>query len=262
MAPLRTDRGLGAQCGPTRSTRSRRRPARSGAAAVVRSGGRWVAAAWAAALVEEYDGQWVLRCCDIYERGGFRGTGLYPAAYALRHRAVVEPSPLRAVTYKQNLTALPGAGRLKVAIVGTGDWCQLAHLVHEPCRDRQRKGSASTPVRSWSRRTVKSCSTPASGIPPSSPNTSPPPARPVSSTARLAPDAIRPTRPTLHRSWTGGRVADAADIGLAMLTGLGVVGYLLAWLFAHIAAVLAVLMLTRLVMGAFGPRVCKTVVNG
>lgn len=70
--------------------------------ALVRGGGRWVPAAWAAAQV--VDG-W-LSCTDNYERPGFRGPdlgrigwGLYPEAYAYRHATVVTPSRLPARTF-------------------------------------------------------------------------------------------------------------------------------------------------------------------
>jgi len=63
--------------------------------ATVRYGGRWVAAAWAAAYV---DGD-TLRCCNNYERPGWRGRDLYRLAYDRRHTTVVDPSSLAGLTY-------------------------------------------------------------------------------------------------------------------------------------------------------------------
>jgi hypothetical protein len=62
--------------------------------------------------------------------------------------------------------------------------------------------------------------------------------------------------------WTGRRVAVAAGAGAGVLTALGVLGYLaLTWVAAHLAGVLAVLVLAALIAGVAMPRVCKTVVT-
>ena len=60
-----------------------------------------VPAAWAGSTEEEeISGAPMLRCCLNYERRGpGRDLGLYAEAYAHRHRTVVEPSGVPAVTY-------------------------------------------------------------------------------------------------------------------------------------------------------------------
>lgn len=67
---------------------------------VVADGDRKVPAAWAAATVEHRVDGPILRCSDNYEcRGPGRDHGLYAVAYAHRHRTVVEPAGIPAVTY-------------------------------------------------------------------------------------------------------------------------------------------------------------------
>jgi hypothetical protein len=62
--------------------------------------------------------------------------------------------------------------------------------------------------------------------------------------------------------WTPRRIGYAAGTGVAVLAGAGVAAYIvMAWVVAHLAAMLTVLVLGGLVAGAFGPRVCKTVVT-
>lgn len=56
--------------------------------------------AWAAATIEDQDGQRVLRCSDNYERRGIgRVAGLYRVAYRHRHQRIVAPSGLPGLTY-------------------------------------------------------------------------------------------------------------------------------------------------------------------
>jgi hypothetical protein len=81
-------------------------------------------------------------------------------------------------------------------------------------------------------------------------------------TVRLAPVVVRQAPAPRRTFWTPRRVGVAAGVGLAVLAGVGVLGYMvLSLIVAHLAAVLAVLVLGGLVAGAFGPRVCKTVVT-
>lgn len=68
-------------------------------AAVTDHRGRWTPAAWAAAIEQTEDGRPVLKCCNNYERPGYRGHGAYAAAYAHRHTTIVAPSHLPGVTY-------------------------------------------------------------------------------------------------------------------------------------------------------------------
>jgi hypothetical protein len=81
-------------------------------------------------------------------------------------------------------------------------------------------------------------------------------------TVRLAPIVVRqpPTRPGF---WTGRAAPPLPPASvLAVLTAVGVAVYLvLAWVAAHLAGVLAVLVLAALIAGVAMPRVCKTVVT-
>ncbi|GGM27305.1 hypothetical protein GCM10011608_10080 [Micromonospora sonchi] len=70
-------------------------PGKTWTVATVLYDGRWIPAAWAACI--EQDG--LLRCCDNYEHPGWRGHGLYAAAYRHRHATIVAPSRLPAITY-------------------------------------------------------------------------------------------------------------------------------------------------------------------
>ncbi|MEV0732417.1 hypothetical protein [Polymorphospora sp. NPDC050346] len=81
--------------------RYRRRRGKVWTVALVRDRGRWVPAAWAAAAVETDDGgRRVLVCSDNYERRGVgRDLGLYAVVHDYRHRTVIVPSGLPAVTY-------------------------------------------------------------------------------------------------------------------------------------------------------------------
>lgn len=54
-----------------------------------------VPAAWCAATIT--DG--ILTCHSNYERPGYRGRGLYPLVYRERHRTVIAPAGLNAITY-------------------------------------------------------------------------------------------------------------------------------------------------------------------
>jgi hypothetical protein len=66
---------------------------------LVQDRGRWVPAAWAAAVETTEDGERVLRCHSNFEVPRYRGRGLYRAAYAHRHATVVRPTGLPAVTH-------------------------------------------------------------------------------------------------------------------------------------------------------------------
>jgi hypothetical protein len=82
-------------------------------------------------------------------------------------------------------------------------------------------------------------------------------------TVRLLPAPLPARRQVVRRRvWTRRRVAVAAGVGLAVTGLLGTLVYLVvAWVVAHLAAILAVLVVAGLAVGAFGPRVCRTVVT-
>lgn len=67
--------------------------------ALVDDGDGEVPAAWCAVREITEDGQPVLKGLCNYEVPAYRGHGLYLAAYRERHRRVVRPSVLPAVTY-------------------------------------------------------------------------------------------------------------------------------------------------------------------
>ncbi|WBB94158.1 hypothetical protein [Verrucosispora sp. WMMC514] len=95
VGQIRTDPALLAAMWSDAEHRLIEHPRKVWSIATVREGGRWVPAAWACAVV---DGN-VLRCCDNYERPGYRDRGLYEAAYRHRHTTIVAPYPLAAITY-------------------------------------------------------------------------------------------------------------------------------------------------------------------
>lgn len=96
FGPLRDDPGVLATMWQEAESRLNEVPGKRWTVAVAERDGRpAAAAAWAAALV--VDGE--LRCCNNYERPGFRGRGLYEAAYRVRHDTIVARCGLPAVTY-------------------------------------------------------------------------------------------------------------------------------------------------------------------
>lgn len=107
------------------------RPGKVWTVVSVWEGGRWVPAAWAAAHV---DGG-LLRCSDNYERrGAGRARGLYRVAYRQRHRTVVGPSGLPAITYLfvQPIALHEADGWRRTGVAGTShatgeahDWWEL-----------------------------------------------------------------------------------------------------------------------------------------
>lgn len=60
---------------------------------------RPVAAAWAAAIEIDHQGQRMLRCCNNYEVPRWRGRGLYELVYRHRHDHIIAGSPLPAITW-------------------------------------------------------------------------------------------------------------------------------------------------------------------
>jgi hypothetical protein len=100
LGPVREDRALLAQMWADAESRLDEEPGKSWCIAMVEVDGRQVAAAWAAAVeVEHQSGVRMLRCCNNYERPGYRGRGLYALAYAHRHATVVRPSGMPAITW-------------------------------------------------------------------------------------------------------------------------------------------------------------------
>lgn len=95
IGPLRGDDELLAVMLSEAESRLDEEPGKQWFVAAVQQGDRWVAGAWACAVVR--DG--LLWCCNNYERPGFRGNGLYGLAYDLRHAVLVESCGLPAVTY-------------------------------------------------------------------------------------------------------------------------------------------------------------------
>jgi hypothetical protein len=80
-------------------------------------------------------------------------------------------------------------------------------------------------------------------------------------TVRLAPVVVRQASAPRPRFWTPRRVGVAVGAAVAVLAALGVLAYLaLAWLVAHLVAVVIVLVVAGLITAGAG-RACTTVVT-
>lgn len=78
----------------------------------------------------------------------------------------------------------------------------------------------------------------------------------------LEPERQQATPAPAARFWTRQRLVVASSIGLAVLVACAGIGYLLlSWVMAHLAFVLAGLLVTALVCGVTGHKVCKTAVT-
>jgi hypothetical protein len=90
-------------------------------------------AAWCAARVDAGE----LRCHSNYEHPGYRGHGLYAAAYRERHDTVVEPSNLAAVTYlfSQPIGLHESDGWYRTGVSGVSTDASQAHEWWELRRD-------------------------------------------------------------------------------------------------------------------------------
>jgi hypothetical protein len=82
-------------------------------------------AAWCAARLQDHG---TLKCHSNYEVWAYRGKGRYEAAYAERHRAVVVPAAVVAVTYlfEQPIALHEADGWRKTGLTGT------SHEADEP----------------------------------------------------------------------------------------------------------------------------------
>lgn len=99
FGPVRTDEALLEQMWHDAESRLDEEDGKIWAVATVHHEGRWVAAAWAAAVEREEDGQPYLLCCNSYEVPAWRGKGLYAKAFAHRQRHVVVARGLPARTF-------------------------------------------------------------------------------------------------------------------------------------------------------------------
>ncbi|MEU7822938.1 hypothetical protein [Catellatospora sp. NPDC049133] len=100
LGPVRADAALLEQMWRDAETpRLDEKPGKTWCVATVHHGGRRIAAAWAAAIEEEHEGQRILRCSDSYDVPAWRGRSLYTLAYAWRHATIVVPTGLPARTF-------------------------------------------------------------------------------------------------------------------------------------------------------------------
>ncbi len=99
LGPVRSDVALLQQMWLDAESELDEEPGKQWAIATVFHRGQWVAAAWAAAVEREHEGQTILHCCNNYEVPAFRGKGLYRQAMAHRQTAVVQRRGLPARTF-------------------------------------------------------------------------------------------------------------------------------------------------------------------
>ncbi len=99
LGPVRSDVPLLRQMWLDAESELDEEPGKQWAVAAVWHQGSWVAAAWAAAVEREHEGQTILHCCNNYEVPAFRGKGLYRQAILHRQTAVVRRRNLPGRTF-------------------------------------------------------------------------------------------------------------------------------------------------------------------